>query len=137
MSRKPTSEHGGKEVFDFRIHIILLEPSSPYICHRHVLSELEGFCGEPLLRPFALFSLIVRLIHLLCFDGGFSFQTCILLFYLDIQVEAVHFLDPLHGECYVELKSKEDLARALDKHALRVGTRLRRRLIEVLYGAIF
>ena len=72
-----------------------------------------------------------------CFDGGFSFQTCILLFYLDIQVEAVHFLDPLHGECYVELKSKEDLARALDKHALRVGTRLRRRLIEVSYGAIF
>ena len=63
MSRKPTSEHGGKEVFEFRIHIILLEPSSPYVCHRHVLSELEGFCGEPLLRPFALFSLIVRLIH--------------------------------------------------------------------------
>ena len=94
------------------------------------MSELEGFCGEPLLRPFALFSLIVRLIHLLCFDEGFLVPN---LFYLDIQVEAVHFLDPLHGECYVELKSKEDLARALDKHALRVGTRLRRRLIEVLY----
>ena len=40
-------------------------------------------------------------------------------------------MDDLHGECYVELRSKEDLARALDKHALRVGTRLRRRLIEV------
>ena len=48
-----------------------------------------------------------------------------------IKVEAVNFLDDLHGECYVELKSKEDLVRALDKHALRVGTRLRRRLIEV------
>ena len=48
-----------------------------------------------------------------------------------IKVEAVNFLDDLHGECYVELRSKEDLARALDKHALRVGTRLGRRLIEV------
>ena len=45
-------------------------------------------------------------------------------------------MDDLHGECYVELKTKEDLARALDKHALRVGTRLRRRLIEV-YLAVF
>ena len=52
------------------------------------------------------------------------------------KVEAVNFLDDLHGECYVELKTKEDLARALDKHALRVGTRLRRRLIEV-YLAVF
>ena len=52
------------------------------------------------------------------------------IFYIT-KVEAVNFLDDLHGECYVELRSKEDLARALDKHALRVGTRLRRRLIEV------
>ena len=46
----------------------------------------------------------------------------------------MNFLDGLHGECYVELKRKEDLARALDKHALRVGTRLRRRLIEVYFA---
>ena len=30
-----------------------------------------------------------------------------------------------------QLDSKEDLVRALDKHALRVGSRHRRRLIEV------
>ena len=53
-----------------------------------------------------------------------------------IKVEAVNFLDDLHGECYVELKRKEDLARALDKHALRVGTRLRRRLIEVYFAIL-
>ena len=52
------------------------------------------------------------------------------------KVEAVNFLDDLHGECYVELKRKEDLARALDKHALRVGTRLRRRLIEVYFAIL-
>ena len=40
-------------------------------------------------------------------------------------------MDDLHGECYVELKSTDDLAHALDKHALRVGTRTRKRLIEV------
>jgi len=57
-------------------------------------------------------------------------------FFSDSQVEAVNFLDDLHGECYVELRSKEDLARALDKHALRVGTRLRRRLIEVYPATI-
>jgi len=52
-------------------------------------------------------------------------------FFSDCQVEAVNFVDDLHGECYVELKSTDDLAHALDKHALRVGTRTRKRLIEV------
>ena len=38
---------------------------------------------------------------------------------VDPQVEGVHFVDPLHGECYVELASTGDLAPALEKHALR------------------
>ena len=36
-----------------------------------------------------------------------------------VQVEGVHFVDPLHGECYVELAGLADLAPALEKHALR------------------
>lgn len=52
-------------------------------------------------------------------------------FFAGCQVEGVHFVDPLHGECYVELASTGDLAPALEKHALRVGDSHRRRLIEV------
>ena len=35
-------------------------------------------------------------------------------------MEGVHFVDPLHGECYVELAGLADLAPALEKHALRL-----------------
>jgi len=52
-------------------------------------------------------------------------------FFAGCQVEGVHFVDPLHGECYVELAGLADLAPALEKHALRVGDSHRRRLIEV------
>ena len=40
-------------------------------------------------------------------------------------------MDQLHGECYVELAGEGDLGRALEKHALRVGSSYRKRLIEV------
>ena len=117
MSRKPTSEHGGKEVFDFRIHIILIEP---HIClSQACIVRARGFLWGTTSEAVCTFFSDSQVDPPPMFS--FSFQTCILLFYLDIQVEAVHFLDPLHGECYVELKSKEDLARALDKHALRVA----------------
>ena len=92
---------------------------------------LEGSYGEPLLRQFALFSPALRFAHLTCLEADFVFDVMSTL-----KVDSVNFLDDLHGECYVELRSKEDLARALDKHALRVGTRLRRRLIEVYLSVL-
>ena len=64
-------------------------------------------------------------------EGFFPQKASVLRFNISFKVEAVNFVDDLHGECYVELKSTDDLAHALDKHALRVGTRTRKRLIEV------
>ena len=52
-------------------------------------------------------------------------------FFSACSVEGVHFVDQLHGECYVELAGEGDLGRALEKHALRVGSSYRKRLIEV------
>ena len=51
-------------------------------------------------------------------------------------MEGVHFVDPLHGECYVEMATETDLEKALNKHALRVGNSCKKRLIEV-FGASF
>ena len=134
MSRKPAlSSHNeviNSQILSYKIYKYIISG----VPRRHVLFGLEGSYGEPLLRQFALSSQTLRFVRFTqC--GGFSLLTIYLVYY---KVEAVNFLDDLHGECYVELKSKEDLARALDKHALRVGTRLRRRLIEVYLAiAIF
>ena len=57
-------------------------------------------------------------------------------FFSDCEVEGVHFVDPLHGECYVEMATETDQEKALNKHALRLGNSYKKRLIEV-FGATF
>ena len=57
-------------------------------------------------------------------------------FFSDCEVECVHFVDQLHGECYVEMATQGDLEKALNKHALRVGNSYKNRFIEV-FGASF
>ena len=74
---------------------------------------------------------LLKLVLLFCNKCFTASKASVSRFNISFKVEAVNFVDDLHGECYVELKSTDDLAHALDKHALRVGTRTRKRLIEV------
>merc|ERR1719394_91558 len=83
-------------------------PSPPLpLLHSHIRISDHSKCSKSIVRA-----------------RGFLWGTTadeVRTFFSECEVEGVHFVDQLHGECYVEMATQVDLEKALNKHGLRVG----------------